>query len=242
MNYSDDRFHLKVAFRKRQCPVPADELSRMQRSLVELGEAVRDFPQAALTVTLVHHPRSQTHHVEFRLQLPGRTLATGDADPYLDSAFQRCLRKLLHRVESYRENPDRASLAAAARTETLGRAILAPEDPGDGLLGRAVEAGDYRAFRNTLANYEDWLRRRIGRWIQRYPEAEARLGRDLAIGDVVEEVYLNAFEQLAKRPSDVPFHEWLEGLIDPSLKALMDHPEQEQENASLARTLRETPL
>jgi len=31
-------------------------------------------------------------------------------------------------------------------------------------------------------------------------------------------------------------------LIDPSLKALMDHPEQEQENASLARTLRETPL
>lgn len=242
MTYSDDRFHLQVAFRTRQCQVPPDELGRMQRSLADLGEAVRDFPQAALTVTLIHHPRSQTYHVEFRLQLPGRTLATGDTDPYLDSAFQRCLRKLVHRVETYRANPDRASLAAAARTETREREILAPEDPDGGLLGRAVEAGDYRAFRNALVHYEDWLRRRVGRWIQRYPEAEARVGRGLAIGDVVEEVYLNAFEQLAKRPPHLAFHQWLEGLIDPSLKALMDHPEQEQENASLARTLRETPL
>ncbi len=208
MNYSDDRFHLQVTFRTRQCRVPPDELSRMQRSLADLGEAVRDFPQAALTATLVHHPRSQTYHVEFRLRLPGRTLATGDADPYIDSAFQRCLRKLIHRVESYRENPDRASLAAAERTETLEREILAPEDPEGGLLGRAAAAGDYRAFRNALANYEDWLRRRIGRWIQRYPEAEARVGRGLAIGDVVEEVYLNAFGWPNGRPMFPSMNGW----------------------------------
>ncbi len=242
MNYSDDRFHLRVTFRTRHCEVPRDEFHRMQRSLDDLGAAVRDFPDAALTITLIYHPRSATYHAEFRLRLPGRTLATGEADPYLDSAFQRGLRKLLHRVEAYRESPDQASVAAAERADTRGREIMAPQDPDGGLLGRAVNAGDYRAFRNILIRYEDWLRLRIGRWIQRYADAETRLGRGLAIGDVVEEVYLNAFEQLPNRPTDVPFHQWLEGLIDPSLKALMHHPEQEQENASLARTLREIPL
>lgn len=242
MKYSDDRFHLQVEFHQRQCEVPRDELNRMQRSLDDLGEAIRDLPEANLTITLIHHPNSAAYHVEFRLRLPGRTLAADDTDPYLDTAFQRCLRQLIRQVEAYRENPDRASLATAERTDALERDIMAPEDPDGGLLGRAVSAGDYGAFRNALVNYEDWLRRRIGRWIQRYPEAEARVGRGLAIGDMVEEVYLNAFEELPKRPTDVPFREWLESLIDPSLKALMHHPQKEQENASLARTLRETTL
>jgi hypothetical protein len=59
---------------------------------------------------------------------------------------------------------------------------------------------------------------------------------------MVEEVYLHAFEHYPRRPTQVPFHQWLEDLMDPSLKALLRHPDQERENASLARTLRETPL
>lgn len=45
-----------------------------------------------------------------------------------------------------------------------------------------------------------------------------------------------------QRPFEVPLHQWLDDLIDPSLKALLRHPEEERENASFARTLRETPL
>jgi hypothetical protein len=41
---------------------------------------------------------------------------------------------------------------------------------------------------------------------------------------------------------NVPLSQWLESLIDPSLKALLQHPERESENAALARTLREKPL
>jgi DNA-directed RNA polymerase specialized sigma24 family protein len=128
------------------------------------------------------------------------------------------------------------------RRPTADWEIVAPADPDTGVLGRAVQAGDYKAFRSALSGYEEWLRKRVGRWLQRYPEAEARIGRGLAIGDVVEEAYLHAYEHYGQRPTEVPFHQWLEGLIDPSWKVLVRHPEEERENASLARTLRETPL
>ena len=124
-----------------------------------------------------------------------------------------------------------------------GRAVIAPEDAeaDAGVLGEAVRARNYQAFRAALAGHEEWLRKRVGRWIQRYPDAEAKLGRGLAIGDVLEAVFLSAFEQYADRPTAVAFHEWLDDLIDPSLKALLKHPDQESENASFARTVRDTP-
>jgi len=117
--------------------------------------------------------------------------------------------------------------------------MMAPTDANSGVLGQAVESGSYQVFRAALSGYEEWLRKRAGRWIQRYPTAEARVGRGLAIGDLVEAVYLNAFERYAQRPIQVSLHEWLEDLIDPSLKTLLRHPEDEQQNASLARTVRD---
>src|SRR5258706_14236 len=74
----------------------------------------------------------------------------------------------------------------ATRLANLDRDVVAPEDPDAGPLGAAVRGGDYRTFRVALSPYEEWLRNRVGRWLQRYPEAEARLGRDLTIGDLVE--------------------------------------------------------
>jgi hypothetical protein len=137
---------------------------------------------------------------------------------------------------------DRDAAEKAERLLTLERDIVAPEDPAEGPVGAAARAGDYRAFRFKLAGYEEWLRKRVGRWVQRYPEAEARVGRKLRLGDLVEEVYLNAFERYTQRPTAVRVVDWLDSLIDPSLKALLRHPDEESENASLARTLRQTPL
>jgi hypothetical protein len=36
--------------------------------------------------------------------------------------------------------------------------------------------------------------------------------------------------------------EWLDGLIDPSLKMLLREPDEGRQEASFARTLREAPL
>jgi len=242
MRYSEDQYHLRVVMEGKGCVIPPDEKARMQGALGTLGEVVQDFPESELGVQVIHHPRSQAYHVEFKLALPGRTLFTGETDPYLDVAFQRGLRKLVRKAEAYRDNPNRNAAEAAQRRMSFDQEVVAPEDPDAGPLAEAVRAGDYRTFRTALASYEEWLRKRVGRWVQRYPEAQAQVGGALLIGDIIEEVYLNAFERFAQRPTDVRLTEWLDSLIDPSLKALLRHPDEEREAASLARTVRETTL
>jgi hypothetical protein len=242
MYYSDDRYGLRVEFQAKDCQLPADELIRMQQSLAPLGEAVGRFGRSELLVRVLHHPHADQYHIEARLRLPAESLFTGDWDPYLDSAYQRCVRKLIQKVHGYRDLPGRRALQTARRESALDHDIVAPEGRDPGPLSRVVAAGDYKRFREAVSGYEEWLRKRVGRWLQRYPKAEARIGRDLLIGDLVEEVFLNAFERYPHRPQEVPFHQWLDNLLDPSLLALLQHPDRGHENASFARTLRETPL
>src|SRR3954451_24191578 len=161
MQYTDDRNHLRVEINPKECRIPEDELARMQGFLGELGESVHDYASSELTLNVIHHPRSGAYHVEARLRVPGRTLFSGDQDDYLDSAVQRCLRKLVQHVEAHKANPDRAAEEQARRREALDNNVVAPEDPADGALGRAVEAGDYRAFRTALSGYEEWIRKRV---------------------------------------------------------------------------------
>jgi hypothetical protein len=242
MQFVDERNHLRVGVEAEGFTVPEDERARLQRLLAPVAEAVRELPTADLQLKLIRHPRSDAYHAEARLRLPGRTLFSGDHDPYLDSALQRCLEHLGRRVDAYKRQPDRNAADQLQRRLALDRDIVAPEDPDAGPLAAAAQAGDYRTFRTTLSAYEEWLRKRVGRWIQRYPQAEARVGNGLRIGDLVEEVYLNAFEQFARRPTDIRLSEWLDRLLNPSLQALLRHPDAERENISMARTLRETPL
>jgi len=238
MQFSVDR--LRVEFTTKDCRIPEDERARLQASLAALGDAVKDFAGTALGVRVVFHPRSRTHHAELRLRLPGRTLYASGEDPYLDAALQRGFARLTRKAEAYRQRPDPEAVAAAERRSSLGDAVVAPEDPAAGPLAEAAGAGDYRRFRTALAGYEDWLRLRVGRLIQRDPEAQARLGKELRLGDVVEEVYLEAFERFTGRPTDVRLSEWLDGLVVPSIRALLRHPDEEGQAASLARTVRES--
>lgn len=242
MEYVDQLHHLHVKLDIERCGVAPDERTRMQQALEPLGDLVQDFPGADLCITLIHYPRSETYRAEAKLKLPGQTLFTADRDAYLDSAFQRCVRKLMHIVDACKEHPHPEAEEQARPRSAPQRSLMLPADPDAGALGEAVAAGDYRAFRTALLDYEEWLRKRAGRWIQRYPEAEKKLGRGLSIGDLVEEVYLNAFDGYARRPVAVPFHEWLDSLLDPSLKLLLRHPDEESEVTSFARTVREGPL
>ena len=243
MHYTDDRCHMQVEIHAQDYRIPEDELGRMQGFLDQVGDQVQDFPGSELRIRVTHHPHSGAYHVEARLKLPGKALVSADQDAYLDSAFQRCVRKLAHAVGTYKENPDRAAMEQMRQREARDNNLLAPENAAEGPLGKLIEVGDYRGFRTALAGYEEWLRTRVGRWIQRFPEAEARLHRGtLLIGDLLEEVYLNAFERFAQKPQELALHDWLDRLIDPSLKLFMKHPDEERENVSLARTVRETPL
>jgi len=233
---------LRVEITTKGCEIPVDELERLQSSLVGLRNNVADFPEATLTGSVVYHAQSERYHAEFKLKVPGRTLFIREEDPYLDSALQRSFAKLTRKAESYREQPDQEAVSAAERQSALDTAVVAPEDPATGPLAEAAQRGDYRTFRTALSGYEEWLRKRVGRLVQRHPEAQAQVGKELRLGDVVEEVYLNAFEEFTGRPANVPLSAWLEGLIEPSLRALLQHTEEESTAASLARTVRATSL
>jgi hypothetical protein len=239
MRFSADPSHIQVEITSKGRDVPADERARMQASLATLAEAVTDFPTSQLRINLIYHPRSAMHHAELALKLPGQTFFAGERGPYLDSAFHRALGDLVQKAQAYKERPDRGAVELAEHLAALDRDVVAPEGPEDGPLGEAVARGDYRAFHTTLSSYEEWLRKRVGRWVQRYPAAEARLGDGLLLGDLVEAVYLDAFERFPHRPTGPRFSEWLESLIDPALRAFLRHPDEERENASLARTLRQ---
>src|SRR5262249_14056924 len=110
--------------------------------------------------------------------------------------------------------------------------------PDHAAVERAVREGDYNAFRTATCGYEESVRKRIGRWIERYPEVEARIDRGLKVQDLVEEVFLLAFEGSDQRPPDVRFGEWLSGLIDPAVKALQDGGDSELENINMVRSSR----
>ena len=99
--------------------------------------------------------------------------------------------------------------------------------------------GDYTAFRTATLPYEEEVRKRIGRWVQRYPEWDARIGNGVGLEELTEEVFLMAFDQWDKRPEEFRFGTWLESLIDPAVRAVMEHPDEELENIAMARSARE---
>jgi hypothetical protein len=141
----------------------------------------------------------------------------------------------LHNVEAYK-----ARLDNAAERQKIEKGTLHPIQPTRDIdlaaVEEAVAAGDYAAFRAALLPFEDGVQGRAGRWVQRFPEYEARIGKDLKMSDVTEEVFLFAFDQYAKRPEGVPLGEWLTSLIDPAVKALMTHTAAELENINLTRS------
>ena len=111
-----------------------------------------------------------------------------------------------------------------------------PSQPPDlAAVQMAAAEGDYKAFRTSLAVYEEAVQARAGRWVERYPEAVERLGDGLVMSDVVEEVFLLAFERFADRPAR-PMGEWLESLIDPAIQALLKNPAAEKENIEMVQT------
>jgi hypothetical protein len=115
--------------------------------------------------------------------------------------------------------------------------VIPSREVDSGAVDEAVRAGDYAEFRRLMYVYEEPLRNRIGRWIERYPAVAATLQVQIYLEDIIEEVFLTAFDEYEHRPQAVPFGEWLEGLIDPSVKLVSTADDEELDNISFARTL-----
>lgn len=238
MAYSDESYNLRIELDTKDCELSAEEIGKMEQDLATLRKLLEEFPVSSLYLTVMHHPRSHDYHVKTALRLPKKTLFTGERDEQVHPAYDRCIRKLVRKVTNYKADLEYESERGKQREGT--HQTVSPAGRVDANVAeRAVADGDYAAFRRALDGFEEPLRKRIGRWIKRYPELESRLGQDVKIADLVEEVFLNAFERFPRRPHEVPPGDWLEELIDPSVQALLQTPDEEFANISFARSLRE---
>ena len=232
------RHKLQVHFDPHQCQPTAGELADMADDLDPLARQVGNFPVAECRVFVEYRARSNEYVVKLSLLLPGETLVTSDHDPVLHAAFERALAPLEDLVKAYKERLGQVEDRRKHEAGTVQDVF--PDMPLDGAaLDAAVAAGDYPAYRAAVAGYEDALRVRVGRWVERYPTVQGRMGRGLETVDVAEAVFLAAFEGHDDRPPGVRYGEWLEGLMDPAVKAFEHDPDGELENVNMARSAAE---
>jgi ribosome-associated translation inhibitor RaiA len=230
-----DKPHVEID--TQNCTLRPDEEAKVYEALTPLQRLVERFPVADLYITIYAAARSNDYRVKTSLLLPGKTIFTGDGAPEMLTAYLRCIRKLVRKVDAHK-----AELEAEAETRKQQKGTsqsVVPDQPVDmEAVRQAITDQDYTAFRNATLMYEEPVRKRAGRWVQRFPEVEAQLGHQFKLADLVEEVFLNAFEDYDQRPVEQRFGAWLEDLIDPSLQALLSDPDGELRNIDFVRTLR----
>lgn len=228
------RHKLQVQFDLHECQFTPEALADMADDLDPVARQVGDFPVADARVLIEWNGRNNEYAVKLTLILPNEVLVTSHHDGDASVALQHAVSSLQHAVGRYKEQlgqvADRRRAEAGTRQEVtpVGNVDLAA-------LDAAAAAADYPAFRQAVAPYEDGLRLRVGRWVERYPEFEARIGRGLQITDLVEGVLLAAFEKHPSRPADERYGEWLETLIDAEVRAFAHDPDGELENVNMAR-------
>jgi hypothetical protein len=209
----------------------------LRRTLDALTPQVEHFPVADLRVLIAGNARNNDVSIKLTLLLPGTTLVASETDAGPQPACERCLNSLLEELGAYKERlgrvPERQKLEKGTHQQLHPAVIIDAQ-----AVAAAMQASDYPAFRTALLPYEEGLRKLVGRWVQRYPDFEAQIGRRVAIADLVEDVFLLAFEGYERRPADVPLGTWLEGLIDPALKQLQRDRDAELENIAMARSAR----
>jgi ribosome-associated translation inhibitor RaiA len=233
MTYKDELYDLAVQIHTRHYDLAAAERASLEACLGSLSKLVSRFPGASLHVDIARHPRAKDFHVKTSLRLAGRTLFTGERDPLLHRAYERCVRKLMHKAKAYREKLERKPTIEKEVQGTL-HTVVPDREPDAPALESAVRDGDFARFRTAAGVYDGALGKRIHDRLARYVMPAAIQAAGITEDDVLEEVYLNAFEGFPGRPRD-RVGNWFESLIDPSLRALLEHPEAEKENLGYVR-------
>jgi len=226
---------MQTIFDVHQYDLTDAERSRLEDSLDGLIRMVESFPVADLHVMVEGNARSNDVSVKLTLILPGNTLVTNDRDSVLTVAFDRCLTALTDLVQAYKSKLDGQGERNKLEKGTT-HDLLPTRNIDVAAVDRAVAAGDYAAFRAALLPFEDPIQAKAGRWVQRFPEYEARIGKDVKMSDVTEAIFLTAFDEYESRPEGLHLSEWLGNLIDPAVKALMTRTADEKENINLARS------
>lgn len=229
---------LLVQYSTRSCSLSDRDKDEYEKDLMPLARAVERFPTAALHAEIAHASRSGEWTVKLELALArGIQRFVKNRDDAPQPAFKAAVRSLIRQVEEFEASRTPRERFGAA--EVPVRRVRSPVAPDLDRMQRAVEAGDHAEFHAAISIYEDSLRKRIGRRIELHPDAAAQLEDELSIDDCVEAVFLDAFEQFRCRPGGSQgFGDWLETLIDPAIRALLDDPDEVRRNLDFVRSMR----
>jgi hypothetical protein len=228
MQFYDQSYNLHIELDTKGFELSPAEIKKIEQAIDPLREPVAKFPVRDLYLTVEHHRHSGRYQVKAALQLPGRGLTTGGIDEHLMPAVQQCVFRLLHKLVAYEERME--GVEETSKREEGTRHDVLPAQPVDAqAIDDAVRAGDYAKFRRLMSDYEEALRG----WIERYPQVAAQLQEQVYLEDIIEEVFLTAFDEYDNRPQAVL------GLIDPSVRLVSKADDEELENISFARTLAE---
>lgn len=224
----------RIQFRTKNYWLSEWEQKHLDGNALPLKKLARVFPIAELHVDIHRHKRTGTFHVKTTLQLPRRSLFTGERHVLLHPAYRQCIHKLTGKLKAFREmHRKRPRLRKALKGTRHEVVALARPDIVE--AERAAAEGDYRAFRAALDPYEAPLAARVGRLIRRHPKVQARLGKDFLVSDVVESAFLNAFERFGRRTGG-RLEDWLERQVAPSIDAFARRAGREKENVDIVRS------
>lgn len=226
---------MQTIFDVRQYKLSDAERRMLEDDLDGLTRQVENFPVADLHIMIEGNARSNDVSVKLTLILSGNTLVANDHDPVLSAAFERALSSLIASLQAYKDRLGGHDERNKAEKGTV-QPLRPTRDIDQGAIDAAVRNGDYAAFRAALLPFEDAVQARAGRWVQRFPEYEARIGKDVKLSDVTEEIFLTAFDRYDRRPEGLNLGEWLVNLIDPAVKDLMTRTAEELENINLTRS------
>ncbi|CAM2007772.1 HPF/RaiA family ribosome-associated protein [Acanthopleuribacter pedis] len=224
--------NMTVVFRTHNYELGGRNRTRLEGEAGKLEDLVADFPVADLHVDIHEYPKGG-FHVKTALRLPNDTLFTGDRHLDMHSAYLRCIRKLMLKVKTYK-----AKLSGEHRyhkTPEMGEVpVVTPDAASLERLDQAVEAGDYRAFREGLTPWEPELGAAVARYCENDTHAALMIGHGFNQSHLLEEVVLNAFEQYSERGRN-KLDLWLQDLIDTSFGKLVADPKFERHRIEVMR-------
>jgi ribosome-associated translation inhibitor RaiA len=241
MRFTDQSYNLLVDLDMKHGELSTGELNKMETMLSPLGDMVRHFPVSKLHVLVSYRPRTTDYMVRTSLILSGETLVSSDHHPQAHAAFEHCINNLVRELQRYKDRlgdvPERTKQQVGTHHD------LVPTLPPDAAaIDAAVREGDYTAFRTAMSGYDLPVQQAVGRWVERYPEVAGRIGNGLQISDIVEDVFLTAFDEYEHRPRELRLGDWLGRCIDTAIKAIAAHPDREIENVRMARLAREAEI
>ena len=133
--------NLKVQFNSDGYTFRGNELQKMDEALHTLRKALVEFPVAELRVDVQLHARSGDFHVRTNLRLPKRTLSTGERNQLLHYAYERCVSKLLNKLDAYKRQLKNEPAYANEQAGQVQR--IEPDSPPDAAaLNKAIDEKD----------------------------------------------------------------------------------------------------